>query len=68
MWGLCVINVVMVLYGFLVSFVLNSLHRNHRVNRSHGATLTLVGWGLMSTSFASAGLMIALALVMVLTR
>lgn len=56
------INLLVFAYGLLAMFVLNCATRNARANRAHSPTLTLVGLGLMSASFAAAGLTFATAL------
>jgi hypothetical protein len=56
-----VLNVLALLYGLLVFFVLNCASQNLRANRSHAPALALVGWGTMSASFAGAALLLALA-------
>jgi hypothetical protein len=48
-------------YSFLVSFVLSCVSRNRRSNRPETPLLGLVGWALMSGSFAMAGFLFALA-------
>jgi ABC-type Na+ efflux pump permease subunit len=47
-------------YSFLVTFVLSCASRNRRANRAGTPMLRLVGWCLMSGSFAMAGLLFAL--------
>lgn len=47
-------------YSFLVTFVISCARRNHRANRPGAPMLRMVGWTLMSGSFAMAGLLIAL--------
>lgn len=37
-------------YGMLASFVMASVHRNHRQARQNPALLTLFGWMLMAFS------------------
>lgn len=48
-------------YAFLALFVITSTSRNRRESRPDSPALTMVGWGLMSTSFAAAGLLLAFA-------
>ena len=60
-------NVAVFFYGVIAMFVITAAERNRRESRANAPVLTLVGWGLMSTSFASAGLMLALAAVLIAT-
>jgi hypothetical protein len=56
-----VLNLLALLYGLLVTFVIASASHNLRGNRPHGPALAVVGWGAMSASFAGAGLLLATA-------
>ena len=47
-------------YSFLVTFVISCARRNHRANRPGAPMIRLVGWTLMSGSFAMAGLLFGL--------
>lgn len=42
---------VVLLYGFLVSFVLSSTQSNRKAQRPHPKILVCVAWGMMSLSF-----------------
>lgn len=48
---------VVLLYGFLVSFVLSSTQSNKKAKRPHPAILTCVAWAMMSLSFGVAGML-----------
>jgi hypothetical protein len=60
-------NVMVFFYGVVAMFVIAAVDRNRRESRAHAPVLTLVGWGLMSTSFAAAALMLALAAGLIAT-
>jgi ABC-type Na+ efflux pump permease subunit len=47
-------------YSFLVTFVISCADRNRRANRAGTPMLRLVGWCLMSGSFAMAALLFGL--------
>lgn len=55
-------------YGFVASFILACLQKNLRTQRSNAPALAVVGWGLMSASFAMAALLMLLAAEMTLLR
>ena len=51
-------DILMFLYALLGMFVLMSCHRNVRTQRPHSRTLTMVGWGMFSSS-ATLGVLLA---------
>jgi hypothetical protein len=53
-------------YGLLAMFVLASIERNHREERTSPQIVTLVGWGLCSMSATLSVLLMGLAVILVL--
>ena len=51
-------DLLLFFYALVGIFVLASCHRNVRQQRPHSRTLTLVGWGMMSSS-ATLGVLLA---------
>ena len=57
---------IIFMYAMLAIFVIQSMHRNQRLQRPHTPMLTMVGWGLFSLSSTLAVLLIAFALTVAL--
>ncbi|AHE52557.1 hypothetical protein [Sphingomonas sanxanigenens] len=51
-------DLLLFFYALVGMFVLACCHRNVRQQRPHSRTLTLVGWGMMSSS-ATLGVLLA---------
>ena len=59
--GAFMLNLLALLYGLLVMFLLNCASRNIRANRSHGPTLTVIGFSTIGASLVIAALLLAVA-------
>jgi len=55
------LNLLALLYGLLVMFLLNCASRNVRANRSHGPALTVIGFSTIGASLVIAALLLAVA-------
>lgn len=55
------LHLLALLYGLLVMFLLNCASRNVRAKRSHGPTLTVIGFSTIGASVVIAALLFAMA-------
>jgi hypothetical protein len=58
---------VVLIYGFLVSFVLSSTQSNRKAKRQHPAILICVAWAMMSLSFGVSAMLALRAITLSLS-